>query len=166
MQRGWVLLDVSPAEDFAAYHAAGAVSAPTLRYVSGGSDVRSVLRGVAFASLAVRPTEDDWSGFREKAMAALGGNAPGVIVCCAAGGTLRKTINFPSGQASRSLFAAEALISSAGLDPKQVVHLRGGLSSWFADGGLGEGDEEAWEARKGRTPSVGGPMYEQDAPEL
>jgi len=145
MRLGWVLLDVSPEEDFAGFHAAGSVNAPTLRYTSGGSDVRSVLRGVAFASLAVKPTEDDWDGFREKAMAALGGSAPGVIVACAAGGTLRKTTNFPSGQASRSLFAAEALISNAGLDPKQVVHLRGGLAAWFADGGAGEGGSEAGE---------------------
>jgi hypothetical protein len=114
----------------------------------------------------VRPTEDDWPGFAEKALAALQGSAAGVIVCCAAGGTLRKTVNFPSGQASRSLFAAEALLTNAGLDAQRVVHLRGGLAAWFADGYPGEGDEAAWEARKGRTPSVGGPMYEQDAPEL
>ena len=169
MGRGWVLLDVSPAEDYEAYHAKGAVSAPTLRYVqpaAGGSDLRSMLRGVALASLSVRPTEDDWPGFAEKALAALKGSAAGVIVACAAGGMLRKTINFPMGQASRSLFAAEALLTNAGLDAQRVVHLRGGLAAWFADGLPGEGDEDAWEARKGRTPSVGGPMYEQDAPEL
>ena len=168
MDRGWVLLDVSPAEDYDQFHAKGSINAPTLRYVqpAAGGDMRSMLRGVALASLSVRPTEDDWPGFAEKALAALKGSAAGVIVACAAGGTLRKTVNFPSGQASRSLFAAEALLTNAGLDAQRVVHLRGGLAAWFADGYPGEGDEDAWEARKGRTPSVGGPMYEQDAPEL
>ena len=168
MDRGWVLLDVSPAEDYDQFHAKGSINAPTLRYVqpAAGGDIRSMLRGVALASLSVRPTEDDWPGFAEKALAALKGSAAGVIVACAAGGTLRKTVNFPSGQASRSLFAAEALLTNAGLDAQRVVHLRGGLAAWFADGYPGEGDEDAWEARKGRTPSVGGPMYEQDAPEL
>jgi rhodanese-related sulfurtransferase len=165
MDIGWVLLDVSPAEDFAEYHAKGAISAPSVRY-GAATGLRGALRSVAYASLSVRPAEDDLPGFLEAAQKALAGNTNGVIVACASGGTLRKTVNFPAGQASRSLFAAEALLRLPGMEPQRVLHLRGGLAAWFADGMDGEGSEEAWEARKGRTPSVGGPMYEQDAPEL
>jgi len=188
MERGWVLLDVSPAEDFAEFHAVGSVSTPSVRY-GAEEGLRGALRSVAFASLAVKPTEDCVDSFLEAARDALGGSAEGAIVACAAGGTLRPTANcasrcvrerclqynaltlllvraVPNGQASRSLFAAEALLAKAGLDPGRVVHLRGGLSAWFAAGNPGEGDEEAWNARKGRTPAVGGPAWDQDAPEL
>ncbi len=161
-----MLLDVSPADDYVDFHAAGSVSAPSVRYSDGGgASLRSALRNIALQSLAVRPTEDDPEGFLAAAQTALGGTAQGVIVACAAGGTLRPTTNFPAGQASRSLFAAELLLTRGGLDASRVVHLRGGLAAWFKDGLQGEG-EGAWDARKGRAPSVEGPMYAQDAPEL
>jgi rhodanese-related sulfurtransferase len=163
LQQGWVLLDVSPAEDFAEHHAAGSVSTPSVRYGSE-TGLRGALRSAALASQGVKPTVEDLPGFLLTAQAALGGSASGVIVACASGGTLRTTQNWPAGQASRSLFAVEALLK-AGLERGRVLHLRGGLAAWFADGLPGEGDGE-WATRKGRTPSVGGPMYEQDADEL
>jgi hypothetical protein len=168
---------VSPAEDFADYHAAGARSAPSVRYdtgdggAGGGLSLRSALRSAAFASLAVRPVEDvPREAFLAAADAQLrgagAGAAPGAIVACAAGGTLRPTTNFPAGQASRSLLAAQALLASGALPAARLVHLQGGLAAWFKAGGEGEGDATTWDARKGRVPSVGGPMYEQDAEEL
>jgi rhodanese-related sulfurtransferase len=161
-----VLLDVSPAEEFADWHAKGSLSAPSVRY-GVANDLRSALRTAAFASLSVKPTEEvPREEFLAAAGAALGGTAAGVVVACAAGGALRPTVNFPAGQASRSLFAAAALISSGAVPPARVAHLSGGLSSWFKDGGEGEGAGLEWDVRKGRVPSVGGPMYDQDAPEL
>jgi hypothetical protein len=195
---GWVLLDVSPAEDFAECHAEGTASAPSVRYSTGGGDgsLRGALRSAAFASLAVRPAEDaPREAFLAAAAAALAGSgtAAGVVVACAAGGTLRPTANFPAGQASRSLFAAAALLESEALPRARVAHLRGGLGAWFADGRAAAGDGD-WDDRKGRLPTVGGalialaisclavryrlicadafvaaatgPMYEQDAEEL
>lgn len=166
VSRGWLILDVGPKEDYDDFHASGSVNAPSVRYAaSGGSDLRGLLRQAALASLQVRNVEEDPDGFLGAALEALGGQAAGVIVACAAGGTLRPTTNFPAGQASRSLFAAELLLTKAGLDPQRVVHLRGGLSAWFRDGLAGEGMGE-WDARKGRAPSVEGPTWAQDAPEL
>jgi len=158
---GWVLLDVSPAEDYDEFHPAGAVSVPSVRFGGGGSDgnaLRSALRSVAFASLAVRPAEDVPSAeFRAAAAAALAGGAKGAILACAAGGTLRPTTNFPDGQASRSLMAARELLGleAGAKGTLPVAHLQGGISAWVAAGEPGEGSGE-WSARKGRVPSVGG----------
>ena len=161
------MLDVSPAEEYADWHAAGSVSAPSVRFSTGDGSLRSALRSAAFASLSVKPTEDvPRDEFLASAQAALRGTAAGVIVACAAGGTLRPTTNFPAGQASRSLFAAATLLGSGALPRDRVVHLQGGLSAWFKAGRPGEGAGEEWDVRKGRVPSVGGPMYEQDAAEL
>ena len=161
VEKGWILLDVSPAEDFAEVRAKGSVSAPLIKLEAG-----SPLRSLLFASLAVKPTTEDPDGFLGAARDALGGTAAGAIVACSAGGTLRKTQNFPAGQASRSLKAAYLLLTQAGLPAERVLHLQGGLSAWFSAGLDGEGDVGVWEARRGRVPSVGGPMYEQDSPDL
>ena len=152
---GWKLVDVSPAEDYEEFHPAGAVSVPSVRFQSSSTNVRDALRAVAFASLAVRPTEDvpEFGA----AVAAAASGAKGVIVACAAGGTLRGTTNFPDGQASRSLLAARELLRLEAVARGQlaVAHLQGGISAWVAAGGAGEGTGE-WSARKGRVPSVGG----------
>ena len=150
-------MDVSPAEDFQEFHPAGAVSVPSVRFQSGSTNVRDALRAVAFASLAVRPTEDVPSAEFGAAVAAAASGAPGVIVACAAGGTLRSTVNFPDGQASRSLMAARELLRLEAVARGQlaVAHLQGGISAWVSAGNAGEGTGE-WSARKGRVPSVGG----------
>jgi hypothetical protein len=89
--------------------------------------------------------------------AAAAAGAKGVILACAAGGTLRGTTNFPDGQASRSLMAARELLRLEDVSKGRlaVAHLQGGVSAWVAAGNAGEGTGE-WSARKGRVPSVGG----------
>lgn len=164
-QAGWVLLDVSPAEDYAECHAAGSVSAPLLAY-----DTTASLKTLLFASLAVKGTREDPAGYLAAARAAAGA-APGVVLACAAGGSLRKTTNFPSGQASRSLRAAYLLACAPAdgddhVPAGRVRHLAGGLSAWFSQGLPGEGDAQVWDARRGRVPPVEGPMYAQDDPSL
>ena len=155
---GWKLVDVSPAEDYAEFHPAGAVSVPSVRFTGGStSNMRDALRAVAFASLAVRPTEDVPAAEFGAAVAAAAAGAKGVILACAAGGTLRGTTNFPDGQASRSLMAARELLRLEDVSKGRlaVAHLQGGVSAWVAAGNAGEGTGE-WSARKGRVPSVGG----------
>ena len=155
------MVDVSPAEDFEESHAAGARNVPIVRFSSGGGgDLRAAVRSLAFASLAVRPAEDvPQEEFLRGVAAALGGSAAGVVVACAAGGTLRPTTNFPTGQASRSLLAAAALLSQGAdvLPPSRVVHLQGGVAAWRKEGMPAEGEAD-WDARKGRVPSVGGAL--------
>ena len=152
-------MDVSPAEDYEEFHPAGAVSVPSVRFSSNTGNVRDALRAVAFASLAVRPTEDVPPAEFGAAVAAAAAGAKGIIIACASGGTLRGTTNFPDGQASRSLMAARELLRLEAVARGQlaVAHLQGGISAWVAAGGAGEGTGE-WSARKGRVPSVGGAM--------
>jgi hypothetical protein len=156
---GWKLVDVSPSEDFEEFHPSGAVSVPSVRFQSSSTNVRDALRAVAFASLAVRPTEDVPPAEFGAAVASAASGAKGVIVACAAGGTLRGTTNFPYGQASRSLMAARELLRLEAVARGQlaVAHLQGGISAWVSAGGAGDGTGE-WTVRKGRVPSVGGAL--------
>lgn len=168
MSQGWVLCDVSPAEDFADAHAQSSVSTPSVRYTSGSSgSLRDTLRAAAFSSLAVRPlAEVSDDEFLASVQSAAGGTAAGVILACASGGSLRPTANFPAGQASRSLTACRTLLQSRALPAERVVHLRGGLAAWFK-GGREAGGEGDWSARKGRTPTADlGPTWEQDNADL
>ena len=153
MAKGWVLVDVRPRADFAAFHAAGSRNAELVRVVEGaggdlvratasagsgkagavGATVRRVLcaerlaeplcdappppqmgalRVAAYSAQGVRAVETN-PAFEAEVLA-LTKDAVGVILACASGGTLKPTTNFPDGQASRSLLAAERLLQARG----------------------------------------------------
>mmetsp|Transcript_21189 Transcript_21189/g.40465 ORF Transcript_21189/g.40465 Transcript_21189/m.40465 type:complete len:280 (-) Transcript_21189:178-1017(-) len=134
LEKGWVFLDVRPYEDFEAYHPIGAVNVPVNQYIAGTS-AKQLLRKSLFAMQAVKPIEAN-PDFDSMAKAAIGA-APGVVVACAAGGTLQSTTNFPSGQQSRSLIAAYKILQEGASG--NVKHLKGGLNTWFRSDLPGEG---------------------------
>lgn len=165
IQKGWVLVDVSPADDYNTFHAQGSVNVPLVRVASGAADVRSALRLAAYSAQGVRAVEEN-PDFLEQLFAA-SKDANGVILACAFGGTLRGTVNFPEGQSSRSLMAAARLLQATGAQQAtNVAHLRGGLTAWFDADLPGEGTSGEWDARMGKMPSVGGAQYDQDSDEL
>lgn len=178
MNRDVLVLDVRPEEDYDAYHIVGAVNVPLYSYISsakGPGSAMRVIRELAFAAQGVKGVEKNES-FVEDARVAIDakqregdkGREIVVVVCCASGGTMRGTQNFPSGQASRSLIAAYEILFDGSPLPSNItiVHLSGGLNNWFKSGGDGEGTENSYEDRSGRVPFVPGYTIPQDADEL
>lgn len=162
-----VLLDVRPAPDYEDFHAQDSKSAQFYRYPDSSDlfDLGAMVRQVAYAAQGVKPVEKN-KNFVTDAKEAIG-DANLVIVACANGGTMTQTDNFPLGQASRSLLgAAELIEANLGFGKGQVLHLRGGLNSWFKDGGQGVGIKDAWDDTSGKVPFVPGFSVEQDAEEL
>lgn len=167
MGKGWLLVDVSPEEEYAAYHAAGSVNVPAVKIGAGPEDnAVTSLRGALFSSQGVQATYENPNFVAEVKAAKAKAGAQGVIFCCAYGGTLTASVNFPDGQASRSLLAAAKLIMDEKETAATVAHLRGGTPTWFKDGLPGEGADEEWDPKRGRMPTVGGPQWEQDNAEL
>ena len=178
MNKDVLVLDVRPEEDYGAYHIVGAVNVPLYSYISsakGPANAMRVIRELAFAAQGVKGVEKNET-FVEDARRAIDakrsegeeGRDIVVVMCCANGGTMRGTQNFPSGQASRSLIGAYEILFDGPPLPSSItlVHLSGGLNSWFGTGGEGEGTEESYEDRSGRVPFVPGFSIPQDADEL
>lgn len=157
---GYVIVDVRPSEEYDEYHPRGAVSCPSVRFIDGAAAKRLLL-----AAQGVRALEED-PGFVDAVKAVKAQGAKGVVLCCASGGTLASSPNFPAGQASRSLFAAARLLD-AGVDV-EMLHLAGGLNVFFRERGedAGDGTAEKWDSTAGRMPAVAGFTFEQDNPEL
>lgn len=167
MDKGWLLVDVSPAEEFAQFHASNSVNVPALKLGAGAEDTAlSKLRGALFSSQGVQATYENPDFAAEVRAAKEAAGAKGVIFCCAYGGTLSASVNFPDGQASRSLLAVAKMVMEEGETAAGITHLRGGTPSWFRDGFPGEGEAEQWDPKRGRMPTVGGPQWEQDNSEL
>lgn len=167
MAKGWLLVDVSPEEEFVAYHATGSVNVPAVKLGAGAdSTALSSLRGALFSSQGVQATYENPDFVAEVRAAMAKAKAKGVIFCCAYGGTLTGSVNFPDGQASRSLLAVAKLVMEEKETAATVAHLRGGTPAWFKDGFPGEGADAEWDPKRGRMPTVGGPQWEQDNKEL
>ncbi|UPR01911.1 rhodanese domain-containing protein [Chloropicon primus] len=159
-----ILLDVRPKEDYAAYHASGSSNAQLYRYPDANDlrSAKSLVRQAAYMAQGVKPVEKNKS-FVSEAKTLIGG-ANTVIVCCASGGTMVATENFPSGQESRSLLAAAELMS-AGVDAK-FFYLIGGLNKYFKEGLEGEGEGSSYDDKSGSVPFVEGFSIPQDNEEL
>mmetsp|Transcript_27772 Transcript_27772/g.71471 ORF Transcript_27772/g.71471 Transcript_27772/m.71471 type:complete len:304 (+) Transcript_27772:235-1146(+) len=164
MKKGYVLVDVMPAEDYARHHPTGSVSVPLNQYINNPTSPVQILRKVAFAAQGVKPIEPN-PNF-EAELKEVASSAKGLIFACNGGGTIRPTTNFPIGQDSRSLRAAFYALAGPEYGNKPVKHLSGGLNRWFQAGFDGEGDEAEWEDTSGKTPFAIGYTPEQDAGEL
>ncbi len=148
--RSYVLVDVRRADQFETYHVKGSRSAPLYQLIEGNSPVQ-LLRRAAFQAQSVDPVEPNDAFLADVARAA--GNAPGVVLLDAEGGSLVATKTSPSGRLCRSLAAAYTLLSS-GQFKGSVVFLEGGLNDAFASGAFdGEGAADGWQ-RSNRTPNA------------
>ena len=129
-----VLLDVRLAEDHAESRPQGSVSCPAFRVIKAedGAGMQRMLKGLLMRANGVNPTEAH-PDFPARSAAAAGSDKI-VILACEAGGTPFATPNFPTGKASRSLKACWKLMHSNALPSERVVHLSGGVLSWFREG--------------------------------
>ena len=164
-------------EDFIDYHAKGAVNVPLYTYIdiqSGDVKPKTLLKALAYAAQGVKGVEKNESfdaQVQDALTTASRGDIKNVVVCCAAGGTLTGTQNFPFGQQSRSLIAAHRLISAIVNKTKttenvNVYHMLGGLNRYFRDGGEGEGESDEYLDTSGKVPYVPGFTIEQDSDDL
>ncbi|KAI8466255.1 MAG: rhodanese-like protein [Monoraphidium minutum] len=125
----WVLVDVRRADQFAAAAPLGAVNIPLYRKIefSRGFDPTRVMRSIMYAFNGVEPIEPNSEFIEQLAAAAAGGK--GLIFACEAGGTLKPTVNFPAGKASRSLQACyKAAVEGR---HAKVKHLDRGIFGWY-----------------------------------
>ncbi|PRW59516.1 rhodanese-like domain-containing chloroplastic [Chlorella sorokiniana] len=140
--KGAVIVDVRLADDFKKEHIEGAISVPMFRLTQGNSKWDNVKRFV-MGSLAMKATERD-PDFLANFAAALGGNKrKTIIVACAVGGTLDTVVRVATtgksaqdpdrafGRETRSLKACYELMQAGYTN---VIHLKGGLSSWRYNG--------------------------------
>ncbi|KAI7840270.1 hypothetical protein COHA_006052 [Chlorella ohadii] len=150
-RKGAVIVDVRLADDYKKEHIEGAVSVPMFRLTQGTSNWDNVKRFV-MGSLAMKATERD-PDFLANFGKAMGGNKrKTIIVACAVGGTLDtvaswgvrvattgKSAQDPDrafGRETRSLKACYELMQAGYTN---VIHLKGGLSSWRYNGYPTEG---------------------------
>jgi rhodanese-related sulfurtransferase len=141
-----VLVDVRTKEAFEQAHPEGAVNVPlykTLNLQEGGPS--KWLKYLAYAANGVSPIELN-TAFDEEIKAAAAGK--GIITICDAGGSLKPTVNFPQGKASRSLQAAYIALTQ-GLTSGEIIHLDRGLYGWYQEDGEMVGE---YKPDIGRTP--------------
>eukprot|EP00898_Chlorokybus_atmophyticus_P009096 jgi/Chlat1/9188/Chrsp97S08459 len=134
---GWVLLDVSEAEDYAQRRARGSVNVPLFQPVEGRTFLHNVKRFVMAAAFAMTATERN-PNFVKQVQERFPKDSK-IIVACALGGTLdtiirtrpdKKLYADPDrafGRESRSLKGAFELFQAG---YKNVAHLKGGLNQW------------------------------------
>ncbi|KAH7426108.1 hypothetical protein KP509_11G085200 [Ceratopteris richardii] len=123
---GFIVLDVRPEGDFKEIHPEGAVNAQVYRLIKEWT-AWDIARRAAFAFFGIFQGTEENPEFLNDVRSQLDKDSR-IIVACAAGGTMKPSANLADGQQSRSLIAAY-LLKLDGY--KNVVHLEGGLRSWF-----------------------------------
>eukprot|EP00250_Pteridium_aquilinum_P012558 c2079_g1_i1 orf=286-987(-) len=124
----FVILDVRPEGDFKEIHPEGAVNVQVYRLIKEWT-AWDIARRAAFAFFGIFQGTEENPEFLNEVRSKLE-KEKRIIVACAAGGTMRPSANLAEGQQSRSLIAAY-LLKLDGY--KNVVHLEGGLRSWFRE---------------------------------
>ncbi|GBF99753.1 hypothetical protein Rsub_12528 [Raphidocelis subcapitata] len=126
----WVVVDVRRGDQHAKSHPQGCVNIPLYRKLElfqGGFDAARVLKAIMYAFNGVDPIEANPEFVRE--VAALAASGKGVIFACEAGGTMKPSVNFSEGKASRSLQACYKALAQAGAS--KVKHLERGVFGWY-----------------------------------
>lgn len=144
----YVLVDVRTPSQFEASHPAGAISVPMYQEIdfSKGADLVKVIKTVAYRFNGITPVElnPEFSALLRKAC---DNGAKGIITICEAGGTMKPSVNFPEGKASRSLQATYVVLNDKVTD--RVLHVERGVYGWFQSDLPMEGD---YKPELGRTP--------------
>lgn len=125
---GYVILDVRPEGEFKEVHPEGAANVQVYRLIKEWT-AWDIARRAAFAFFGIFAGTEENPEFLSEARSKLDKDEK-IIVACAAGGTMKPSANLAEGQQSRSLIAAY-LLKLDGY--KSIVHLEGGLRSWFND---------------------------------
>ncbi|GAX75789.1 hypothetical protein CEUSTIGMA_g3232.t1 [Chlamydomonas eustigma] len=145
-----LLVDVRPKEAYDESHIPGSVSIPLYQALdwSSGAVLQKALKFMAYSFNGVKPIEPNPNIVQQLQEASEGGKK-GLIMLCEAGGTMKPSVNFPQGKASRSLVASYRAYNEAGLT--NIMHLNRGLYGWFQAGLPFEGE---YKPDVGRTPNA------------
>lgn len=127
----YAFIDVRLPKDHEKSHPEGSVSVPMYQTITTDNlDATKLFKFIAYSFNGVNPVEPN-PAFVEEVRAAMKGKK-GLIVFCEAGGTLRPTVSFPEGKASRSLQAAFRILNEG--IATEVLHLERGAYGWFQAG--------------------------------
>lgn len=131
-----VLVDVRPADQYEEAHPAGAISIPAFRVIEGGKNgMQSFMRFAVMKLNGVVPTESNPEYVESLNRAARENPGKTFLFICKEGGTLSPSTTFPAGKVSRSLKAIwRACHNGAELEPKNMVHVEGGIRAWAQQG--------------------------------
>lgn len=143
-----VIVDVRPKAAFDKAHIEGSISVPLYQAIdmSTGQFLTKAFKWVAYAANGVTPIEPN-PNFTAEMKQVAGGKA--VITVCEAGGTMKPSVNFPEGKASRSLQAAYKALNEGAAT--KVMHLERGIYGWYQAELPFEGD---YQPEIGRTPNA------------
>ncbi|PSC70446.1 rhodanese-like domain-containing chloroplastic [Micractinium conductrix] len=136
-----VFIDVRPQAEHDEGHPRGSVCVPAFLVIESPSSPGEFAKWLACKANAVTPTKPNAN--LPALIAAAAGEDKKVIVACEAGGTLVSSVHFPQGKVSRSLKAAWKVIDSGALPAGRVLHLEGGVFSWFRAGMPMAGDQQS-----------------------
>lgn len=125
---GYVILDVRPEGEFKEGHPEGAINVQVYRLIKEWT-AWDIARRAAFAFFGIFSGTEENPEFLNEIKPKVDKDAK-IIVACSAGGTMRPSASLAEGQQSRSLIAAY-LLKLDGY--KSVVHLEGGLRTWFKE---------------------------------
>ncbi|EFJ23821.1 hypothetical protein SELMODRAFT_174737 [Selaginella moellendorffii] len=127
-EQGYVLLDVRPQNEFQKMHPIGAVNVEIYRLIKEWT-AWDIARRLGFAFFGIFDGTEENPNFLADVRAKVESKSK-VIVACASGGTMKPTPTLADGQQSRSLIAAYVLLMDSYTN---VLHLEGGLRSWYQD---------------------------------
>ena len=155
-KKGWVVVDVRPRkrhEQSAPDLGDGVASVPLYDTPDFSKpSLARYLRAAMLASQGVAPVEQN-EEFVEKILGLLaGGQKKGLLMLCEVGGSLTRTVSFPTGKTSRSLQAAFRALE-AGVEEGRVKHVAGGCYAYAREEGLPM-TAEYDASGVGRTPGV------------
>jgi rhodanese-related sulfurtransferase len=130
VSRTAAVIDVRPANEYAAGRVAGAINVQFYRPITGW-DPRRIARRATFAFFGILNGTEYNDAFLAEFEAAVPNRRAAVVIYCNVGGTLEATGPSEFGQQTRSLTAAYQL-ATAGYSNISVV--TGGYSDWCKEG--------------------------------
>ncbi|BFI30439.1 hypothetical protein MPTK2_3g12160 [Marchantia polymorpha subsp. ruderalis] len=126
--QGYTIIDVRPEFEFNQAHPAGAINIQIYRLIKEWT-AWDIARRAAFAFFGIFQGTEENPEFIKEVKEKLDKDSK-IIVACIAGGTVKPSPNLADGSQSRSLIAAYLLTLEGYTN---VVHMEGGLRTWFKD---------------------------------
>ncbi|KAG6553436.1 hypothetical protein Mapa_005171 [Marchantia paleacea] len=126
--QGYTIIDVRPEFEFNQAHPAGAINIQIYRLIKEWT-AWDIARRAAFAFFGIFQGTEENPDFVKEVKEKLDKDSK-IIVACIAGGTVKPSPNLADGSQSRSLIAAYLLTLEGYTN---VVHMEGGLRTWFKE---------------------------------
>ncbi|KAL2634996.1 hypothetical protein R1flu_006475 [Riccia fluitans] len=127
-EHGYTIIDVRTEFEFNQAHPAGAVNIQVYRLIKEWT-AWDIARRAAFAFFGIFQGTEENPEFLNEVKSQFSKDSK-IIVGCIAGGTLKPSPNLAEGSQSRSLIAAYLLTLEGYTN---IVHMEGGIKTWFKD---------------------------------